>query len=113
VIPNGNLPKNYDLHYRRSGALMGCCRDGFTRYASDVPDWLKFTPLARLGDVIRVMPVGHKLTPQEIRRGMAPIEVIIHSMETALQQYDRTEAGRRDRRARGLRELLAWKPPDA
>jgi hypothetical protein len=49
---------------------------------------------------------------QEVRSGVAAVESVIRSVETALTMYDRTVAGKRDARERELRALLEWRPPE-
>jgi hypothetical protein len=108
-----NLARDHDLYWRKSGALMGECRGGYTRFHPGVPEWVKHATPDRLAEVVRVWPVSvRRPSRQEVRSGVAPLETVIRSVETALVMYDRTPAGKRDRRKRELAVLLAWRPPE-
>jgi hypothetical protein len=92
---------------------MAECRGGVTRFHPDTPEWAKHATPDRLAEVIRVWPVSvRRPSPAEVRSGVAPIESVIRSIQTALVMYDRTPAGRLDARLRALRELLEWRPPE-
>jgi hypothetical protein len=108
-----NLKTDQDLHRRKSGALVGECRGGYTRFHPDTPEWVKRATADQIAEVIRVWPVSvRRPTRAELRKGVAPVETVIRSVETALVMYDRTPAGERDRRKRELRVLLEWRPPE-
>jgi hypothetical protein len=106
-------PMDHDLYWKRSGALVAECRGGVTRFHPDTPEWVKRTTPDQLGDLVRVWPVSvRRPSRQEVRSGLAPLESVIRSVETALVMYERTPAGKREAERRALRELLEWRPPE-
>jgi hypothetical protein len=83
-----------------------------TGFAPVVPDSLKCLTSDRLAERVRVWPVSvRRPSRDELRRGVAPLETMIRTVETALAHYDRTDAGKREARRRDLLELLSWSPP--
>jgi hypothetical protein len=70
----------------------------------DVP-----APLAGLFEVRRLVAARAARQHAERRRR---VELAIRSVETALDVYDRTEPGRRDRERREFERLLSWVPPE-
>jgi hypothetical protein len=118
----------FDVRDCQTGRVLASCRSGY--WSGPKAYDLMHVPAVELSRTYSVIPrpgpdyiANGPGSPAHVRGqgvpapstsppGTAPIDVVILAGLTCLRSYDSTPSGKRDGRARELRALLDWRPPE-